>query len=141
MVESDVSAVILLRDDSAALFQLRDEKPGLRHAGQWAFPGGHSDPGEQPADCARRELLEETDYRLGPELRWLLTVGEDLGGDDLRPLHLFWAMYDGRQELRCREGADLRFIRREDASRYPIVENQVGYWDQALAAAQATNQR
>lgn len=32
--------------------------------GQWAFPGGHLEFGESPADCARREVLEETGLSL-----------------------------------------------------------------------------
>jgi 8-oxo-dGTP pyrophosphatase MutT (NUDIX family) len=30
-----------------------------RHAGQWALPGGHLDPGESAAEAALRELAEE----------------------------------------------------------------------------------
>lgn len=30
-----------------------------RHGGQWALPGGRTDPGETPEDTARRELHEE----------------------------------------------------------------------------------
>ncbi|MEG4814250.1 NUDIX domain-containing protein [Microcoleus sp. K5-D4] len=29
-------------------------------AGHWAFPKGHANPGESPAETARREFLEET---------------------------------------------------------------------------------
>jgi 8-oxo-dGTP pyrophosphatase MutT (NUDIX family) len=31
--------------------------------GQWQLPGGHLDPDEDPADCAIREVLEETGVR------------------------------------------------------------------------------
>jgi hypothetical protein len=34
MMSAPVAAVVLLRQDGAALFQLRDDKPGLRHAGR-----------------------------------------------------------------------------------------------------------
>ena len=68
-----VTAVVLLRDDGAALFQLRDDKPGLRHAGRWVIPGGHCEPGETWDQSARRELREETAYECGA-LHWLRTV-------------------------------------------------------------------
>lgn len=33
--------------------------------GEWAFPGGHLEYGEQVEACARREVLEETGLELG----------------------------------------------------------------------------
>ena len=38
-----------------------------RHSGQWALPGGRTDPGETPEDTARRELHEELGLDLGPD--------------------------------------------------------------------------
>ncbi|PYM15194.1 MAG: hypothetical protein DME18_04840, partial [Verrucomicrobia bacterium] len=72
----NVAGVVLLRDDHAALLQLRDNKPGLRAAGRWVFPGGHCQSGESIEDCARREFLEETDYVCG-ELRPLTSFFDD----------------------------------------------------------------
>jgi len=65
-----VAGVVLLRDDNAALLQLRDNKPGLNAAGLWVFPGGHCEPGESLEDGARREFLEETGY-VCAALRWV----------------------------------------------------------------------
>jgi len=34
-----------------------------RHTGKWSFPKGHADEGEQPLQCALREIEEETGLR------------------------------------------------------------------------------
>lgn len=45
--------------------------------GVWVFPGGVIEPSESPAECARRELREETGIELGddpdlrPWMRWI----------------------------------------------------------------------
>ena len=57
-----VAGIVLLKDDGAALFQLRDNKPGLPCAGQWSLPSGRCESDETMAACAKRELLEETGY-------------------------------------------------------------------------------
>ena len=38
---------------------------GSHGAGTWAPPGGHLEYGESPAQCGRRELLEETGLTAG----------------------------------------------------------------------------
>ena len=56
-------------------------------------------------------------------------------------LTVFWGAYDGKQAVRCREGQDLRFVRREDAPRYDIPPQLLPLWDQALAKAGIDNRR
>jgi 8-oxo-dGTP pyrophosphatase MutT (NUDIX family) len=130
-----VGTVVLLRDDGAALMQHRDDKPGLSRAAMWVIPGGHQEPGEASAACARRELEEETGYRCD-DLHFLAELPDtnDVTG---RPytLVVFWARYDGRQALECREGQGLRFLKRSEAAAYPIPEIVLRAWDMALAAA------
>ncbi|MEG3921936.1 NUDIX domain-containing protein [Microcoleus sp. T3_A4] len=47
--------VPILGKEADALFLL------IQHqAGHWAFPKGHANPGESPAETAKREFLEET---------------------------------------------------------------------------------
>jgi len=132
-----VSAVILLQEDGAALFQHRDDKPGLRHAGLWAFPGGHGEPGEDLAACARREFREETCVQL-LTLNWLACAPEAAGDGDTYPLNLYWSRYDGKQEIKCFEGQEVRFIPRGESDRYPIVRFLLPYWDLALEKMRST---
>ncbi|MGH7929050.1 MAG: nucleotide triphosphate diphosphatase NUDT15 [Candidatus Binatia bacterium] len=51
--------VVLRRQDSLLLVQ-RARGYGR---GTWCLPGGHLEPGETIAECALRELLEETDVQ------------------------------------------------------------------------------
>ena len=37
------------------------------HAGQWALPGGHIEPGESPEEAVLRELEEEVGLKLNPD--------------------------------------------------------------------------
>ena len=129
-----VSAVLLLRDDGAALLQHRDDKPGLRHAGMWTPPGGHSEPGEPPERCARREFLEETAYDCR-ELHWL--IGLDYNHEDGGPvqqLNFFWSPYDGLSPFTCLEGQALKFVRRQDAESFAVPEYLIAAWDLAIQA-------
>jgi len=49
------AAAIVVRDGRVLL----GERRGSHGAGDWAFPGGKVDPGEDPADTVARELAEE----------------------------------------------------------------------------------
>ena len=131
---STVAAVFVLRDDGAALFQHRDDKPDLRDAGKWVPPGGHLDTGETLEECARRELHEETDYTAHD----LHCLSAFLNGQNTNwppyILTIFWTRYDGIQPVRCLEGQALQFIRRTEADRYDIPAYLVSEWDAANAA-------
>jgi ADP-ribose pyrophosphatase len=55
----------------------------------WEIPAGRLAPGERPADCARRELLEEVGVSAG-RVEPLVTVWTTPGFTDER-INLFWA--------------------------------------------------
>ena len=52
--------VILCRNNQVLLGKRR----GAHGSGTWALPGGHLDPGESIAQCAIREVMEETALKL-----------------------------------------------------------------------------
>ena len=129
-----VAAVVLLRDDGAALLQHRDDKEGLRRAGMWVPPGGHCEPSESIEACARREFYEETGYQCD-RLNWLVSLEDDYDeGWPVYQLEVFWARYDGVQSVRCLEGQALQFVERHLAASHPIPPYLLGVWDLAILA-------
>jgi ADP-ribose pyrophosphatase YjhB (NUDIX family) len=67
-----VAATVLIERDNELLFIRRTIDPGR---GQWCFPGGYVDFGEDPMDAAMRECREETGLEV-EDIR-LLDVGFD----------------------------------------------------------------
>ncbi len=58
-----VGVAVLVIQDGKILLGLRK---GSHGAGTWSFPGGHQEFGEDPAETAARELLEETGIEINP---------------------------------------------------------------------------
>ncbi|CAN5626328.1 8-oxo-dGTP diphosphatase MutT [soil metagenome] len=75
--------------------------------GQWEFPGGKVEPGEDPRDCIVREIREE----LGVEIEAFETRGvfsyvyrEGTGGARLAvPLHIVMIVYQARVRNRSQD--------------------------------------
>ena len=73
----------------AVLLELKHKGP---YPGQYNFPGGKLEEGEEPQESAERELLEET--KLGPDniwsLKWLVTHSFPDGPNDAIILDVFY---------------------------------------------------
>jgi 8-oxo-dGTP diphosphatase len=63
-------------------------RSGDHGVGTWSTPGGYLEFGEQPADCAVRETVEETQVKVG-EPRFL-AVTNDVFGDEGRHSLTLW---------------------------------------------------
>lgn len=61
----DAVAAIITVDEGRFLLQLRDDKPGIWYPGFWGCFGGGVEPGEDPVDAIRRELVEELGIEVG----------------------------------------------------------------------------
>lgn len=46
-----------------------------RYTGKWSFPKGHANEGEEPIECCRREVAEETGLDTLPEPMEYLQIG------------------------------------------------------------------
>jgi 8-oxo-dGTP pyrophosphatase MutT (NUDIX family) len=90
-----VAAYAIVTDDDGRVL-LAHWAEGHRSA--WTLPGGGLEPGEDPEDAARREVLEETGYRV--ELDGILGIDSHIvaakhrvqKGHD-RPLHALRIVY------------------------------------------------
>jgi ADP-ribose pyrophosphatase YjhB (NUDIX family) len=83
----------------------------LRHSygpDVWALPGGGLKPGEDPADCARREIAEELGIELA-NLQPLRVLEEELSGSPHKA-HLFTGVCDSRPVPDQREVVEARFF-------------------------------
>jgi 8-oxo-dGTP pyrophosphatase MutT (NUDIX family) len=125
-----ISAVFVIRKDGALLLQLRDNHPDIRRPGLWVVPGGHRMPGESNAECAHRELLEETLYNCN-HLHYIDTILDNADGYQYW-LHLYWELYDEKQQIRCMEGQELKFVDRADGPAYLKIHFILSYWDKII---------
>jgi 8-oxo-dGTP pyrophosphatase MutT (NUDIX family) len=130
-----VCGVVVLRPDGAALLQHRDDIPTISDPGLWVFPGGHVEPGETPEDGARRELFEETCYRAEELREFIRYRASDIGYHSGRLLVFYWCLFDGLQQVACREGQDLRFVGRSALPALPTPKYLAEVWDLALASS------
>lgn len=101
-----VAGIVADRRNDPPLFLATRRSYPAELAGQWEFPGGKVEPGEDPVDALTRELAEE----LGITAR----VGEQVPGpaagdwpiNQQLALRVFWAETDQHDLLRLGEGHD-----------------------------------
>ena len=109
------AGAVVVVPDGRILCQLREDKPGIICPGCWSStPGGHVEPGEEPAAAIVRELFEEFEVRVN-DLRRLTTVVE-AGGEFAGTYHAF----TGRLaiplvDVKCHEGVRVAFFTPKEA--------------------------
>lgn len=112
-----VVAALLTRPDGRVLLTQRpaDKAHGLG----WEFPGGKLEPGEAPAEALERELREEIDVAVEVGAVWHV-LHHPYPDFDLLML-VYHCRLRGGEEPRCREVADLAWVRPEELSSYAIL--------------------
>ncbi len=116
-----VTAAVIRR---GGLFLLAQRPENELLGGMWEFPGGTQEEGEDLPACLRREIMEE----LGVEVE----VGEEIGVYQHAYTHFkitlhafFCTLLDG--EPQALEAADLRWVKLEDLSDFPMgkIDRQI----------------
>lgn len=117
-----VSIAILYQQDQF-LLQLRDDKPEIYWPGQWAFFGGHLEPGELPDVAMRRELVEEIGYAPAQVKHFSSASTEPTG--ILR--HIFYApLTVAIESLELNEGMDLGLATVADIHNSSLHSHRLG---------------
>jgi 8-oxo-dGTP diphosphatase len=121
-IERVVAAVILSDAEGRLLLQHRtDDAPVC--PGQWCFPGGGVETGEDPETAARRELLEETGLHI--ELLtpyWSGLRPAPSGSGRTVRYHYYTATTQATQDdVVLGEGQAMLFVRPHDALRLDLV--------------------
>jgi 8-oxo-dGTP diphosphatase len=112
-----VAAVLLVDREGRLLLQRRTmDAPAA--PGKWSFPGGGIEPGEEPEEAARRELLEETGLLVDGDLAlyWTGMLQSTSVTPGLVEWYLYCAATSARQEdVILGEGEAMEFIAPADA--------------------------
>lgn len=98
VIERRVAGVLLVDARGWLLMQLRGTEAAIS-PGKWSMPGGGIEPGEQPEQAARRELLEETGLSV-PGLLTLFWEGlrpSSSGSGALAEWHVYYARTSASQ--------------------------------------------
>jgi 8-oxo-dGTP pyrophosphatase MutT (NUDIX family) len=112
--------------------------------GRWYTPGGAVDPGEQPADAAAREVLEETGVTVEPERLVGIFTEEPVAypnGDRVQYVIMTFAcrVISGTPRVADDESLEVRFF---PVDQLPVLRaDQRHRIDQALAGQSCAFQR
>lgn len=91
------------------LMQLRDHKPGIIFPGQWGFFSGSIEKGETPEESAKRELLEELNYK--PKV--LNKLCADIYPNNII-IHFYFFPLTSQNKIILKEGADFALVSLEE---------------------------
>ena len=125
-----IATLIYAARDGKVLLMHRRKQPNL---GQWTAPGGKVEIDESPAECAVRELCEETGLQATgrPELRLIITETSPL--PDWQWLMFVYRLTKFSGELiPCDEG-DLAWINEDQVSSLDIPQADAIFYPYVFA--------
>ncbi len=123
LIHYEGAAVVLPVRDDGRIVLIRNYRFAVDEQ-LWELPAGMLEPGEDPAECAARELAEETGYTAGR----IEKLGAFFTGpgttDELMHAYLATGLTDGRQNLETYEQISVE-VRSEDQVRRMVAGGEI----------------
>ena len=120
--------VIILNNENKVFVGKRRDNP----IDKWQMPQGGLDKGEDYISAMKRELYEETGYKSDSAYFIRSYLDNSAKGWPEYSCAFFWCFYDELQKINCYEGQSMKFIPRNHANVYDILEFNLSAWDLAL---------
>jgi 8-oxo-dGTP diphosphatase len=114
-----LSTLCYVRQNGKTLMMHRNKRPDDVHLGKYNGLGGKFEAGESPEECVIREVLEESDLRITPELRGVMTFPQFANGHDWYCFLYTASEFSGELRTNCPEG-DLVWIESDRILQLPL---------------------
>ena len=132
------AGVVIVRKDGAVLMQHRDNKSGIFYPGYWCYPAGSVEEGEDFKVAAKRELFEETGYKPDKLFELADEIYTRSDGQKVNR-HIYWAIYDGKQQIKCFEGQEMKFVKLEEFAGKKFLPGQERLFKLAISKSKKLN--
>jgi 8-oxo-dGTP diphosphatase len=117
-----VTAAVIERDGRILICQRRADQ---KHPLKWEFPGGKTEPGEDPPACLRRELEEELGIQAA-EPEEITRFQYQYPGRDLILL-VFYRVKRYSGDIQNRIFADIRWVEPRELPGFDFLEGDVEF--------------
>ncbi|MBS4033233.1 MAG: NUDIX domain-containing protein [Ignavibacterium sp.] len=112
------AGILLINSNNELLMLLRDNIPNIPFPNMWDIPGGQIEPGENPEETVKREMIEEMNLELGKIKLFKVYESEDLMDS------VFWKRIDLEPDkIDLKEGQRIAYFSREELSQLKLAFN------------------
>ena len=114
-----LATLCYIRSNGKTLMMHRNKRPDDVHFGKYNGLGGKFDAAESPEECVIREVEEESNLKIEPQLRGVMTFPHFAKGHDWYCFLYTAEKYSGELRMECPEG-DLVWIENEKVLDLPL---------------------
>lgn len=114
-----LATLCYVRSGGKTLMMHRNKRPDDVHFGKYNGLGGKFDPAESPEECIIREVREESNLTIEPQLRGVMTFPQFAKGHDWYCFLFTAEKYSGKLKPQCPEG-DLVWIDNDKVLNLPL---------------------